>query len=314
MQPNIDINSTIDQRLARLADELIKCASAEAAGAVPRAWVNRCAKHQSLRRVVFDRPTILISAAGHKDVIVDAKTYTSGRGTVLLVPAGFEVGIENAPDRASGIFIGTAIGFDQATLTQFRQLYGDSFADWDLTPRWLAPYSDKVIAAVAEWLSWTRRYPSSQAEARHRLMEILLLLAGQGMAGNLLLDHRPNLGSQLRAFLALDPARNWSATEAGKRLGISVSSLRRKLREQDTGFRSLLEEVRLGKGLELVLNTDLQIGQIAHACGDESQSRFSERFRLRFSMSPTELRATKSETAPTDHNQTRNVLPLFRRN
>lgn len=281
----------VPRRMRGLVDEL----TGSAPGVPHRAWINRCTARQSLRRVVFERPTVLLAALGRKDVIVDNAAYSSMDGSILLVPAGLELGIENIPNGGAGLFVGTAIGFDSATLSQFRSLYGNYFSEWDLTPRWAAPYSDKLVSALVDWLAWTRRFPAFQVEARHRLMEILLLVATQGAAGNLLLDHGKSLSARLRAFLALDPSRNWSAAEASHHIGISVSSLRRKLGEQKTGFRQLLEDVRLGKGLELVLNTDLQIGQIAHACGYESQSRFSERFRLRFSMSPTEIRRSRSD-------------------
>lgn len=248
-----------------------------------------------MRRVVFERPTLLLAAIGYKNVFVDKRTYSCVDGGILLVPAGLELGVENGPDRARRVFLGSAIGFDATTISHFRALYGTCFPEWDLTPRWSAPYNEKLVSAIADWLSWSRRFSASTAEGRHRLMEILLLLAEQGAAGNLLLDQRASLGARLRSLFALEPSRGWTLAIVGRHLGVSASGLRRKLREQDTSFRSLLEEARLGKGLELVLNTDLQIGQIAHACGYESQSRFSERFRLRFTMSPTEIRRTQAD-------------------
>ncbi|MFV2058954.1 MAG: helix-turn-helix transcriptional regulator, partial [Thiohalomonadales bacterium] len=76
------------------------------------------------------------------------------------------------------------------------------------------------------------------------------------------------------------------------RLGVSESSLRRKLQSEQTGFRELLEEARLSHGLYLLLETVHPIGQVADAVGYQSQSRFGERFKRRFGMTPTELRRT----------------------
>lgn len=275
------------------------------------AWVNRCGSRQLLRRVVFERPTLLLAVKGSKNVMADNQTHSSVNGGILLVPAGFELSVENIPDQASGMFLGSAIGFDATTIAQFRTLYAGCFPDWDLTPRWSAPYNEKLVSAITDWLFWSRRFAASTIEGRHRLMEILLLLAEQGAAGNLLLDQRTSLSARLRSLFALEPSRDWSLALAGRLLGVSISSLRRKLREQETSFRSLLEEARLGKGLELVLNSNLQIGQIAHACGYESQSRFSERFRLRFDMSPSEIRRTQAEP-PAGHGAAPIILRNYR--
>ncbi len=46
----------------------------------------------------------------------------------------------------------------------------------------------------------------------------------------------------------------------------------------------------------LVMESDKPISQISLACGYLSQSRFAERFKLRFSVTPIELRNTRNES------------------
>ena len=99
--------------------------------------------------------------------------------------------------------------------------------------------------------------------------------------------------------LELDPAHPWRMDEVGAWLGVSESTLRRHLQEEGHGFRSLLEEVRLMRGLTLVQESPWAIGRIADAVGYRSQSRFSERFKRRFGLTPSSLRQTRvPPTAP----------------
>jgi len=276
-----------------LLDALKIVGSGPPNGGLPRTWVNLCTSRQTISRVSFAHPTMLIAAMGRKTVVHGDQAHATDDSTLIIVPAGIEITVENAPHPVSGLYAGAALSFDRDVLDQFRRLYGERFEDWDLLPRWRYRHSEKLLASIVNWLNWSRDFAASKIELRHRLMEILLILAEEGGAGNLLIESIDSISVKLRSVLALDPSRTWRAREACERLGLSVSSMQRKLREQDTSFRQVLEDVRLGRGLELVLNTDEQIGRIARSCGYESQSRFAERFRLRFSITPSELRLTR---------------------
>ena len=62
------------------------------------------------------------------------------------------------------------------------------------------------------------------------MVELLLILAQEGVAGNLLLNGSPSLRRRAAQFIALDPARNWRLKDVCDLLGMSESALRRKLR------------------------------------------------------------------------------------
>jgi len=277
-------------RTRALLNALTTAGTGTPSGGLPRTWVNLCTSRQAISRVSFAHPTVLLAAMGRKIVVYGDRSYSTDDNHLMIIPAGIEIAVENVPHPIGGLYAGAALSFDRDVLDQFRTLYGERFDEWDLLPRWTFRHSDKVVASIVSWLNWSRDFVASKIELRHRLMEILLILAEEGGAGNLLIDRIEDMSARLRSVLALDPSRAWRATEACGRLGLSVSSLQRKLREQNTSFRQVLEDVRLSRGLELVLNTDEQIGRIARNCGYESQSRFAERFRLRFSITPSELR------------------------
>jgi len=95
-------------------------------------------------------------------------------------------------------------------------------------------------------------------------------------------------------MIEIDPAHQWRVHEISSRLAVSESSLRRRLQHEGIGFRDILEEVRLAMGLGMVMGTSLMIIQIADSCGYQSQSRFTERFKIRYGISPSELRKTQT--------------------
>lgn len=266
--------------------------------------MNACRQPQSLRSISLPMPTLTMALEGRKTLIVGDSAHSSADGAAILVPAHSAFRIENQPDPKTGRFFGVSLRFDPDTIAQFRQIYGASLTDWDSRPKWQMPAQGFLLDALAAWVDWTERHGTDINHSRHRLLEILLLLARHGYGGNLLLAQTDRWAQKIENLLMLDPARDWRIGEVCRRLGISESTLRRHLGAEDVGFRDLLEKVRLEAGLMHVIETDLQIAQVAMACGYQSQSRFAERFRLRFGLSPVELRRTRRASGE--------VVPLTR--
>ena len=78
-----------------------------------------------------------------------------------------------------------------------------------------------------------------------------------------------------------------------EKLAMSESTLRRKLKSEGTSVQEIKDKARLGLGLHLLQTTESAIGLIAQMCGYHSQSRFTDRFKGHFGLTPTELRKTK---------------------
>lgn len=277
--------------VSQLAEEIAQASAADLGQR--RVGVNRCRSLQSLTRMSVTAPTLMFPLVGAKRITVTEQSYRAAPGEYLILPRGTVFDVENIPEARADRYLGIALVFDAATMDQFRTLYGPEIGRWSLTPRWVARGTDELFAAIRDWVSRNRSFPADDALTRHRMCEFLLLLARLGTAGNLLFQHQARLRDRAKHLIALDPGRDWRIGEVTARLALSESTLRRGLRLEGTSFRDLLEEVRLDRGVELVMATDMPIGQISHDCGYQSQSRFTERFRLRFSLSPTELRATQ---------------------
>lgn len=76
-------------------------------------------------------------------------------------------------------------------------------------------------------------------------------------------------------------------------LAMSESTLRRKLKLEGTSLQAVKDQSRLGLALHYLQTTAYSVGMVADKCGYQSQSRFTERFKKRFGLTPSELRKTK---------------------
>ena len=254
-------------------------------------WINGCQQAQTITRMDISAPMLMFPIIGLKRVVADRQTYVAHPGQVLMLPKGVRCDVENIPDRGQSRFLGASLVFDRQTMDLFGKVYSDGQKDWD--PKWKAAGSEELFAIVADWITHDQTYPSDLTQTRHRLVEILLILARQGLAGNLLISGGETLSERITQHFRTDLSYDWSMKDLTRILAVSERTLRRRLQSENTGFRDLLEDTRLNQGVERVISSDMPIGQIAFECGYQSQSRFAERFRLRFSMSPTELRATQ---------------------
>ncbi|WP_236942666.1 helix-turn-helix transcriptional regulator [Ewingella americana] len=71
---------------------------------------------------------------------------------------------------------------------------------------------------------------------------------------------------------------------------MSEATLRRRLVEEQTSFRTLLQDIRMHHAMTLLQTTRWSLSQIADACGYRASSRFSLRFKQRFGCSPADIR------------------------
>ncbi len=250
----------------------------------------RCA--QALRAVPIHQPTVVLILGGHKELVAGERLIHATSGDLLLLPASHELSFANHP-APNAPYLAVMVSFLPAAVERFSQTYGASLQVWDQPPIWHGQVSEAVLLAFTQWVELACGTSLSAELLLHRQIELLLLLTQAGLVGNLLLARQSSWRQRVSALLALAPAHPWEAAEVARRLGVGESSLRRHLRGEESGFRGLLEEVRLVAGLGLLQETFWPIARVAAEVGYDSHSRFSERFRRRFGVTPSELRRTR---------------------
>lgn len=249
---------------------------------------------ESIHRTLTE-PTLMVIINGEANVVIGSHFLTVKACDVLVLPPGElggarYLGMDNQP------FLWIGVHFSTEVVRHFKSTHGESLAGQEAPFRWHAPAPKPVVASILQWLVWNASYTSSLSHARHRQSELLLLLTEAGLAFNLLFDEQSRWSQRVHQLLSMDPKRRWYMKDVCRQLGVSEATLRRRLGIERTNFRQILEEVRLEAGLALLRKTKLQIGRISEDVGYISQSRFGERFKQHFGVTPSELRRLR--TAP----------------
>lgn len=239
-----------------------------------------------LRRVLVDFPSLIFVHSGRKRLRSAGATYIANQGEMLAVAAGSEIEVTNSlPD--AGPYEAFCLSFDpelcgttEGPVSKARVI--STAATLGRPPGYLLSAFQRAAAACA------RPADSPDGIARHQFREVLLGLEFLGWRFDVRGATKP--AARLRRLLGSDPAKRWKIGEAGRLLGMSEATLRRRLEADGLGFREIIGQVRMGRALALLQSSDLSVTQIAYEVGYESISQFTARFRRHFGQSPGQLR------------------------
>jgi AraC-like DNA-binding protein len=106
----------------------------------------------------------------------------------------------------------------------------------------------------------------------------------------------PPLLRDLEVFL-LARLAEIDAPRAAAGLGLSSRTLQRRLKALGTSFQEVLDRVRVETAMRHMEREGASIKEVAHVVGCRSVSRFTELFRQRMGLTPSEWRAKRSMTA-----------------
>lgn len=105
------------------------------------------------------------------------------------------------------------------------------------------------------------------------------------------------LKAQIQATCLAGDAQDWpSADDIARRLGLSKSTLHRRLRDEGHSIKSIKEDSRRLQATSLLKSTDLPIGQIAAKVGYAEPSAFHRSFKKWFATTPGEMRKAQSKS------------------
>ncbi len=252
-----------------------------------------CITEQKLREIPIYAPSVVLVLAGNKHILVNEKEQVVPAGELLLLPSNFSLWMDNQPDQQQAVFLSLAMGFSVQALETFRKLYAAESNSWNNNIVWHSHIPENIALAFTQWFHWCRQHPIDDTIALHRQVEILLLLTKAGLAANLLHAKHPQWKARIAQIINMNLPHAWKIQEICDRLNVSESTLRRHLQDESTSFREILEENRLVAGLSLLQETCWTISRVAQTVGYQSQSRFSERFKQRFGMTPSALKKTR---------------------
>jgi AraC-like DNA-binding protein len=179
-----------------------------------------------------------------------------------------------------------------------RDVMGPSFAARELHVTYSPPSDDQTYPATFGCpvffnqpenkfvfdASWLDRAPTLGNEITY--LEILKL-CDELMED---LQLRVGLAGKVRELLLVNLMRPTGFDAIANHLHMTTRTLRRKLREEHTSFRKLVDELRMHVAIKYLRDTHLTIEDIAFALGFSDAANFRHAFRRWTSVAPLEFR------------------------
>jgi AraC-like DNA-binding protein len=104
------------------------------------------------------------------------------------------------------------------------------------------------------------------------------------------LRNRMGLAGKVRGYLLANLGRRASLELVAGRLGVPARTLRRKLRDEQTSFREIVDQLRAEVAIKYLRDTRMTIDDIAKALGFSETANFRHAFRRWKRTSPLEYR------------------------
>ncbi len=245
--------------------------------------IYHCKHKQSLRCVPIFKPTVVFVLSGEKHLGAEMNASAQS-GQFIFLSENPDVTLSNIPgDRG---YLALFIEFEHADFSAPDLDYTSNskrFLIGDIKP--------SLLKSISQFIQWCQSSPPELWHSRRK--ELIQLLYFYGYSEIFSMLSRPKIHHQLTDVFKQNPAIRWDIKDICQNLAMSESTLRRKLKLEGTRFRDLQTQVRLAHGMHLLQTTDDNISAISEKCGYQSQSRFTERFKDRFGLTPKKLRQTK---------------------
>jgi AraC-like DNA-binding protein len=115
------------------------------------------------------------------------------------------------------------------------------------------------------------------------------------------LQLRAGLAGQVRQLLLTNLLQPLSFSSVASNLNMSVRTLRRRLREEKTSFRNLVDELRMEMAIRYLRETNLTVGQISESLGFSDVATFRQAFRRWTKAAPHKFRSMSGEATISAH-------------
>jgi AraC-like DNA-binding protein len=279
-----------DALASTLLEGLARFRAAGVSGNIPHGQnlFSYCAlERERLVAVDLPFPIVGVVISGAKEVWRGATACVLRAGAMFVLPARTKMDILNLPDERNGFYQSMILEVPDALdlLTACRVQAPDrrtGSAIGAVRIRLTRHLVDAVIHAA----STIADGPAQPFIRRSRMTEMLALLQDDPAARPLF---DTSMAGRVLAVVGSDLSRGWKAPIVARTIGLSESTLRRRLVAEGTSFAKLLRRERMLAARDLMERRESS-KVAAVAVGYASRTHFARRFRAAFGLNPSELR------------------------
>ncbi len=153
------------------------------------------------------------------------------------------------------------------------------------------PITDSLLLTIQQFVEWSAYSPPSLWHLRRQeILQVLLSLGFDQVQGVMA---PPTLSHKVYEIVQDKIPSDMSAKHLSSMLAMSESTFRRKLSAEGKSLQAIKDSVKLGLGLHLIQTSFDSIGLVAEKCGYSSQSRFTDKFKRLYGITPSMLRKTR---------------------
>lgn len=241
-------------------------------------------KEQCIFNVPIIKPVLIVVLDGEKRLGKDADVICTA-GSFIFLSNNPMLNMRNIPSERE--YFALLIEFEQQDFAVFNRRL-------KTTQKYVVGTVNKNLQTLLQqFIEWSEFAPAALWSIRRaeilQYLDFLGYHSIRAMAGN------TSVTEKVHELVRANLTEDLSNSELCAHLAMSESSLRRKLQAEGTSVQDIKDQTKLGYGLHLLQTSADSIGVIAELCGYQSQSRFSERFKQRFGLTPSELRKTKMQ-------------------
>lgn len=264
---------------------------------LPHVGMVSCFLRHRLRSVSMPRSICALVLSGSKVLSVGEDRLVASEGDMFLLPAQFEVTIENNPDPARGRYLALCLTLDAETLASVAARTGLAAPAAPFSLRSLRVEQDApLLASLAHLLDMAAACPANERLLALCMEAFLLLVSERAHCFAALWRAEEAWRARCARLVSMDPAKAWTSSGVAGRLGVSERTLRRNLLREGSSLRQVLQGVRLNAALALLQSGGAGVAEAALRCGYESPSRFAALFRERFGVKPSDIGRFKAGT------------------
>lgn len=149
-----------------------------------------------------------------------------------------------------------------------------------------------TFEAPSACLTFDRKYLKKPIKRSEQALKTFLKVAPAVFLNGY--RHDDGLKAQITAELSTNETDSWlRIDEIASRLGLSISTLHRRLKEEGQTFGEIKEERRRNLAVSLLKKTDMTVTEVAHRIGYSEPSAFFRAFKKWYGTTPSEIRGTR---------------------